>query len=132
MQGLSEVSDADLPPPLSLDPSIDILPEGTLGETMQCSGPHAVVKMWLFPISSDSSNLVDVFDSLRDLRDWKKLGLFLGVPFPTLEKIELDKQGVDNRKMAMLHHWLCSGTANRQTLLEAMKKTGENLQGRVN
>ena len=33
VQDVSGVSDADLPPPLSLDPSTDILPEGTLGET---------------------------------------------------------------------------------------------------
>ena len=72
-----------------------------------------------------------LFESLRDLRDWKKLGLFLGIPYPTLEKIELDKQGVDNRKMAMLYHWLCSGTANKETLLLALRKMGEKLQGRV-
>ena len=75
---------------------------------------------------------MDLFESLRDLRDWKKLGLFLGVPYPTLEKIELDKQGVDNRKMTMLYNWLCSGTANKETLLVALRKTGEKLQGRVN
>ena len=85
----------------------------------------------LFLVFSDSSHLVDLFDSLHDLRDWKKLGLFLGVPFHTLEKIELDKQGVDNRKMAMLHHWLCSSTANKHTLLEAVRKMGESLQKRL-
>ena len=74
---------------------------------------------------------MDLFESLHDLRDWKKLGLFLGVPYPTLEKIELDKQGVDNRKMAMLYHWLCSGTANKEMLLVALRKMGERLQGRV-
>ena len=86
----------------------------------------------LFLVFSDSSHLMDLFDSLNDLRDWKKLGLFLGVPFHTLEKIELDKQGVDNRKMAMLHHWLCSSTANKHTLLEALRKMGESLQKRLN
>ena len=74
---------------------------------------------------------MDLFESLSDLRDWKKLGLFLRVPFPTLEKIELDKQGVDNCKMAMLYNWLCSGTANKETLLVALRKMGEKLQGRV-
>ena len=73
---------------------------------------------------------MDLFESLRDLRDWKTLGLFLGVPFPTLEKIELDKQGVDNRKMTMLYHWLCSGVADKQTLLNALRKMGESLQGK--
>ena len=74
---------------------------------------------------------MDLFESLRDLRHWKTLGLYLGVPFPTLEKIELDKQGVDNRKMAMLYRWLSSGTANKETLLGALRKMGERLQGRV-
>ena len=85
----------------------------------------------MFSFLSDSSHLVDLFESVHDLRDWKKLGLFLGVPFPTLEKIELDRQGVDNRKMAMLYHWLCSGTANKEKLLVALRKIGEGLQGRV-
>ena len=49
-----------------------------------------------------------------------------------MEKIELDKQGVDNRKMAMLYHWLCSSTANKETLLVALRKMGARLQGRVN
>ena len=70
---------------------------------------------------------MNLFESANDFRDWKKLGLFLGVPFPTLEKIELDKQGVDNCKMAMLYHWLCSGTATKETLLAALRKMGERL-----
>ena len=48
-----------------------------------------------------------------------------------MEKIELDKQGVDNRKMAMFHQWLCSGRANKETLLVALRKMGESLEGRV-
>ena len=86
----------------------------------------------MFSVLSDPSHLADLLESLRDLRDWKKLGVFLGVPFPTLEKIELDEQGVENRKMGMFYHWLCSGTANKETLLVALRKMGENLQGRVN
>ena len=85
----------------------------------------------MFSVISDPSHLADLFESLRDLRDWKKLGVFLKIPFPTLEKIELDKQGVDNRKMAMFYHWLSSGTANKDTLVVALSKMGESLQGRV-
>ena len=40
---------------------------------------------------SDSSHLLDIFDSMRDLRDWKKLGLYLGVPYPTLDTIEVSE-----------------------------------------
>ena len=34
---------------------------------------------------------------------------------------------VDNRKMAMLYHWLCSGTGNKETLLVALRKMGEKI-----
>ena len=79
----------------------------------------------LCPLHPDSSHLADLFELLHDLRDWKKLGLLLRVPYPTLEKIELDRQGVDNRKMAMLNHWLCSGAANKEALLKALGKIEE-------
>ena len=71
---------------------------------------------------TDSSHLADLVLSLHDLCDWMKLGVFLGIPYPTLEKIELDKQGVDNRKMTMFHLWLSSGSANKEALLTALNK----------
>ena len=80
-----------------------------------------------FPsVLSEPSHLVDVFELLSDLREWKTLGLRLGLPFPTLEKIECDKQGVDNRKMAMLHEWLAKGGATRQSLASALRRMEEN------
>ena len=72
--------------------------------------------------ASDSSHLADLVQCFHDLCDWMKLGVFLGIPYPTLEKIEVDKQGVDNRKMAMFHLWLSSGSANKKTLLTALSK----------
>ena len=72
------------------------------------------------------SHLVDVFELVGDLREWKILGLRLGLPFPTLEKIECDKRGVDNCKMAMLHEWLAKGGASRQTLASALRRMGKS------
>ena len=57
--------------------------------------------------------------------------MFLNIPFNTLEEIELDQDGVDNRKMEMFDHWLKSGTANKEALLVALRKMGERLQGMV-
>ena len=68
---------------------------------------------------------------MRDLRDWKKLGLYLGVPYPTLNTIEVDNQGVDNRTMAMLYHWVCNSTASKERLVAALKRMGEKQQGRA-
>ena len=71
---------------------------------------------------SDDSHLANLIQCFHDLREWMKLGVLLGIPYPTLEKIELDKQGVDNRKTAMFYHWLSSGSANKETLLTALSK----------
>ena len=75
---------------------------------------------------SGPSDLVDVFELLGDLREWKILGLRLGLPFPTLEKIEHDKRGMENCKMAMFHEWLVKGGASRQSLASALRRMGEN------
>ena len=57
-----------------------------------------------------------------------KLGMFPEIPYPTLKKIELDEQGVDNRKMAMFYCWLSSGSANKETLLTALSKMDNHSQ----
>ena len=77
-------------------------------------------------VSPGPSHLDFLFDLLDDLTQWKILGLKLGLSFPTLEKIECDKQGVDNRKMAMLHMWLEKGGATRRSLVSALSRMGEN------
>ena len=73
-------------------------------------------------IVSDSSHLADLVKCFHDLHDWMKLGMFLGIPYLSLKKREVDEQGVDNRKMAMFHHWLTTGSANKETLLIALSK----------
>ena len=71
---------------------------------------------------SDSSHMADLVQCFDDLHDWMKLGVFLRIPYPTLDEIELNKHGVDNRKIAMFHHWLNSGSANKESLLIALRK----------
>ena len=56
-----------------------------------------------------------------------KLGVFLEIPYSKLKKIEVDKQGVNNRKMAMFHHWLSSGNANKETLPIALSQMDNHL-----
>ena len=55
---------------------------------------------------SGIDDLDDVEDALTDLIEWKKLGLKLGLTYPTLGKIEVDKNRVDDCKMEMLACWL--------------------------
>ena len=56
-------------------------------------------------------------------RSRKTLGLHLNLPYWKLESNEMDHRRLADCKMAMLDHWLCIGTANKQTLLFALRKT---------
>ena len=52
-------------------------------------------------------NLCDVLAVIRDLNDWKDLGLQLGLLYPTLKRIDLEQRGIVNScKMDMLSAWL--------------------------
>lgn len=52
-------------------------------------------------------DLLEVAKSLIDLLEWKRLGLELGLLYPTLGKIDTDNHhNTDNCKMAMLAAWL--------------------------
>ena len=71
---------------------------------------------------TDSSHLAYLVPSLHNLSDWMKLGVLLGIPYSTLKKLVLDKQKVNDRKIAMFHLWLSRGGANKETLLRALSK----------
>ena len=73
---------------------------------------------------------MDIYESVRDVHNWKELGLYLKVPFHTLQEIKVDEQCLSDRKMAVLNYWIKNCTANKQTLAAALKKMGEKLQGR--
>ena len=83
----------------------------------------------MFSVLSEPSHLKDIYDSVRGVREWKELGLYLGVPFPTLLDIEGDKQRLSDRKMAVLSYWVKNLVANKEMLAAALKKMGEKLQG---
>ena len=53
---------------------------------------------------------------------WKKLGLYLDLPFTKLGMIEADHAKVDDRIMTMLDHWLRSNTATKQGLINALRR----------
>ena len=71
---------------------------------------------------SDTSHLRQLVERLHNLNDWKTLGLHLIIPYWKLESIEIDHRRVADCKMAMLEHWLCTGVANKQALLLALRK----------
>ena len=52
---------------------------------------------------------------------WKKLGVFLGLPYSDMEEVEVNHARADERMMAMLSQWLRSGTATKQRLLDVLK-----------
>ena len=59
------------------------------------------------PLPAASDNLLDVFEAVFDVTDWKRLGLFLGLYNPTLKMIERDcKHKFDECKMEMMAAWL--------------------------
>ena len=44
---------------------------------------------------------------IRDLNDWKDLGLQLGLLFPTLKRIDLEQRGIINScRIDMISAWL--------------------------
>ena len=52
-------------------------------------------------------DLFEVLKSLKDIVHWKKLGLALGLLYPTLQKIEKEqREKVDDSKMEVLAAWL--------------------------
>ena len=80
----------------------------------------------------DIDDLADVMDLLCDLVKWKQLGLQLGLRNPTLDKIEVDKTGVDNQSMEMLACWLrkqdrveSKGGPTWKQLISALRKVKE-------
>ena len=106
--------------------SLHSLPEGELGELSPSRNQNNsnIGINWLFSFfpMSGTSNLRDLVECLHELYDWKALGLYLNISYPKLQMIEMDHRRVADCKMAMLQHWLCSGTANKQTLLLALRK----------
>ena len=79
-------------------------------------------------------DLGDVYEAVHDVVDWKRLGLKLGLHYPTLTKIRNDQRDqTDNCKMEMLSAWLNQqdsvpqkGVPSWSVLQAALRKIGEN------
>ena len=72
-------------------------------------------------------------ESLHVLTDWKRLGLALGLLYPTLESIEKDNDKNDECKMKMLVAWLRqqdnvsqNGVPSWSVLGAALRRVGES------
>ena len=81
-----------------------------------------------------ANDLVDVLIVIRDVNNWKHLGLQLGLLCSSLEKIGLEQQGrIDSCKIAMLSAWLQQqddvskrGVPSWNVLRAALQRMGEN------
>ena len=79
-------------------------------------------------------DLGTVFFATTDVNQWLSLGLALGLHYPTLEKIEADKEKVDDRRRQMLVAWLqqkddviTDALPTWNTLVSALRKIKENV-----
>ena len=77
------------------------------------------------------ADLDQVLDFLKDIVDWKGLGLKLGLLYPSLKKIEVDQRGlVEQCKTEMLAAWLQEQDNASQpswsVLRAALERIGEN------
>ena len=64
---------------------------------------------------------------LRSISDWLELGLELGMEYSVLDSIDKDKGGdVEKCKAAMLHTWLGTGKATKDSLVDALREMGED------
>ena len=80
------------------------------------------------------NDLCDVLAVIRDLNDWKDLGLQLGLLYPTLTDIETYRQGKPSEcRIDMLSAWLqrqdnvsLKGVPSWSVLRDALKQMGEH------
>ena len=84
--------------------------------------------------TSGTGDLVDVLAVVRDINNWKELGLQLGLLYPSLERIDLEQRGrITLSIMAMLSAWLQQqdnvlqkGVPSWSVLRAALKQMGEH------
>ena len=79
-------------------------------------------------------DLNEVLHLLKDFNNWKRLGLELGITYPTLEKIKTEqREHICECKMDMLEVWLNKGDnvaahngPTYQQLIDSLTKLDEN------
>ena len=80
------------------------------------------------------NDLCDVLAVIRDLNDWKDLGLQLGLVYPTMKRIDIEQRGIINScKIDMLSAWLQrqdhvpqKGVPSWSVLRAALQSMGEH------
>ena len=84
-------------------------------------------------LSAAIDDLHKVMMFLKNLHSWMKLGLALGLLYPSLEKIEKENDMIDDCKMKMLAAWLQKqdkvakeGLPSWSVLQTALKEIGVN------
>ena len=72
----------------------------------------------------DAHNL---FNALKEVSDWHKLGVLLSIPPSELRKIEQDYQGSDRRKTETLDLWLRNTpSATWSTVASALQEMNQH------
>ena len=75
----------------------------------------------------DTSHLNIIKTNLHDLTDWQRLGLAMGMDDSFLDNIDREKgDDTEKCKTAMLHSWLQSGRASKNSLVTALGDIGED------
>ena len=80
-------------------------------------------------MTTDISHVRQVNHALRNVSDWHSLGIELGLAYPKLEIIKIDKQNVTSEcKSAMIAAWLKGqGRPPSWAVLQAaLREIGEN------
>ena len=87
---------------------------------------HIIIIIIDGPDVLNITDLEEVQESVKEIVDWKDLGLKLGLFYSTLEEIELDHNRVKNRKRDMLAAWLRGEDDSKDrtwsTLVDAVHK----------
>ena len=108
-------------------------PSSILSES-QYTHVHKLFNMTVVLLSTGIADLVDVTRFLKDVNNWQHLGLELGILYPTLTMIEMNKRGlIYECKTEMLAAWLqqqdnvaVTGVTSCAVLKAALEKIGEN------
>ena len=72
---------------------------------------------------------MDLTHALINISDWKNLGYELRVPDVTIENIENDEKGTENKRRAVLRAWYNLQSLNPcwQSVTDVLRQLGQNL-----
>ena len=114
------------------------LPTATAGVSGDLYGTLSELRLGACPcyyvLITAENDLCDVLAVIRDLNDWKDLGLQLGLLYPTMKRIDIEQRGIINScKIDMLSAWLQrqdhvpqKGVPSWSVLRAALQSMGEH------